>query len=143
MRFRSAAAFGALAAIALAAQAKVAISAEDEPVVDCAKAQSTYEINVCSEKEFEKADKALNAAYKKALAQIASGGGEKPYDPKSWEEAMRASQRAWVAFRDADCKGLMAMEWQGGTGTTAAELSCMIQLTTARTKDLLDRYNNP
>jgi uncharacterized protein YecT (DUF1311 family) len=136
-----------LIVVALAAQALLAgrtpAAAKDEmPNVDCAKAQSTYEINFCAENEFKKADAALNAAYKTALADVTASGGDKPYDRKSWEEALRASQRAWVAFRDADCRGLMPMEWQGGTGTTAAELGCMAQLTIARAKDLRDRYGD-
>jgi uncharacterized protein YecT (DUF1311 family) len=114
--------------------------AEEEPAVDCDKAQTTYELNACANKDFEKADAELNTVYKKAMAHVAESAGSAPYDRKSWETALRASQRAWVAFRDADCRDLTAMEWQGGTGRTAAELGCMTQLTTARTKDLRERY---
>ena len=53
---------------------------------------------------------------------------------------MRAAQRAWVAFRDAGCKGAMPMEWSGGSGTSAAVLICMREKTEARTKDLKERY---
>jgi uncharacterized protein YecT (DUF1311 family) len=133
-----------LIVVAVAAQALLAgrtpAAAKDEmPNVDCAKAQSTYEMNFCAENEFKKADAALNAAYKTALTDVAASGDD---NRKSWEEALRTSQRAWVAFRDADCRGLVPMEWQGGTGATAAELECMTQLTIARTKDLRDRYGN-
>ena len=64
----------------------------------------------------------------------------KNYFPQSFEEAMRKSQRAWVAFRDADCKELAAQYWAGGTGTTSAVLGCMTEKTVQRTKELKDLY---
>lgn len=111
----------------------------DEPI-DCSDARTTYETNFCADKDFKTADDKLNAVYKKVLARIAESDLAKPYDPASWEAALRASQRAWVTFRDADCKDLIAMEWSGGTGTTSAVLGCMIEKTDARTKDLSERY---
>ena len=126
-----------LAAFAVLTLAMPAIAAEQ---TDCSNASNTYEMNICADKEFAAADAELNAVYKVALAAIANSDGEKPYDRKSWEAALRASQRAWVAFRDADCKGLVPMEWSGGTGTTTAVLGCMIQLTQERTKMLKERF---
>ena len=108
--------------------------------IDCSNAQTTVEMNFCSEKEFDAADKELNAQYEKALGYIAESNLDKPYDPKSWTEAMRVAQRAWVAYRDADCKGLMPMEWSGGTGTSSAVMGCMTEKTIQRTKDLKERY---
>jgi uncharacterized protein YecT (DUF1311 family) len=89
----------ALALLAALALAPSAIRAEEK--IDCANAMSTVEMNFCAEQELNKADAALNETYKKALAAIPEMATEKPYDAKSWEEALRASQRAWVAFRDA------------------------------------------
>ena len=108
--------------------------------IDCANAKSTVEMNYCADKEFAAADKALNTEYEAALAQTRTRDLEPPYDAKSFEAAMRESQRAWVAFRDADCKNLVAQEWSGGSGASAAILGCMTQLTMARTKDLKERY---
>lgn len=85
-------------------------------------------------------DAKLNAVYKKVLAHIAESELEAPYDPASWEKAMRESQRAWVAFRDADCKGAVPMEWSGGSGTSSAVTGCMTEKTDARMKDLTERY---
>lgn len=111
----------------------------DEPI-DCADARNTVEMNFCADEDFKVADEKLNAVYKKVLARIGEGDLEKPYDRASWEEAMRTSQRAWVAFRDADCKGAVPMEWSGGTGTTSAVLGCMTGKTKARIQELSDRY---
>ncbi len=113
-----------------------------DPKVDCENAMSTVEMNFCGEKELEKADAALNAAYKKALASIPELAGEKPYDAKSWEEALRASQRAWVAFRDAECKDHVPMFWTGGTATTGEVLGCMTEMTKNRTDQIRKLYES-
>jgi uncharacterized protein YecT (DUF1311 family) len=119
----------------------IAARADDAaPEIDCANASATVELNFCAEKELDTADVALNAVYKKVLAFIAKSGTEKPYDAKSWEDALRESQRAWVAFRDADCKGLIPMSWTGGTGATGAVLGCMSEKTKARTEELESLY---
>lgn len=124
----------AMAVLASTAQAQV-----PNPI-DCTRASTTVELNYCSERAYQRADEALNDTYKAVLKHIRENGGELPYDAKSWEEALRASQRAWVVFRDAECKGLVPMEWSGGTGTTTAVNGCMMELTEARTKALKERY---
>lgn len=111
--------------------------------IDCTNAASTVEMNVCALQSFETADAALNAAYKSALGVIPDMAIEPPFDAKSWTEALRKSQRAWLAYRDAECKDHVPMHWTGGTGTNADVLGCMETLTEARTKDLRDRYDAP
>jgi uncharacterized protein YecT (DUF1311 family) len=112
-------------------------AAADDPKIRCDKAVTTVELNVCSERAYQAADAKLNAAYRKALAFIKASGGDKPHDPASWEKALRTSQTTWIAFRDADCKGLVPMSWGGGTGTTSAVLGCMTEKTEQRTAELL------
>lgn len=113
---------------------------DEEEKINCGDIRNTVESNFCADKDLKSADAKLNEVYKKVLAQIAESGLEKPYDRHSWEEALRESQRAWITFRDLDCKGAVPMEWSGGTGTTAAVLICMKDKTEARTKDLEERY---
>lgn len=104
--------------------------------VDCRNATSTYEMNVCADEDFSVADAALNAAYQAALTKIKGQDAPAPYDAKAYEAAFRAAQRAWVAFRNADCGGVVPFEWTGGSGTTAAVLGCMVSKTETRTKEL-------
>ena len=111
-----------------------------DPPVNCASPRSTPEFNLCADGALQKADDKLNAAFAKALAFIKTVDSEKPYDAASWEQALRTSQRAWVAFRDADCKGVTPMSWTGGTGTTVAVLDCMTTKTNIRLKELIAIY---
>lgn len=98
------------------------------------------ELIVCSEQEFERADAELNVAYREALAAIAKTTNDPPYDAKKFEAALRASQRAWVAWRVAECEGLIPMFWTGGTGVTGEVLGCMTEKTEARTKEIRQRF---
>lgn len=107
----------------------------------CDDANSTYEMNICADRDFSRADKALNVAYKRAMAEASERDVEKPHSAAEYRAALRESQRKWIALRDADCKGLTAQEWSGGTGTTSAILGCMTSMTLARTKDLKERFS--
>ena len=123
-------------ALGLLLAAMPALGQTAAPRLDCAKAQTTVELNACAERDLERADKALNEAYRAALQRI---DGRTELDAKvrrDWREALQDAQRKWIAFRDADCKGPAAYEWYGGTGATLAVLGCLTEKTTARTGDL-------
>jgi uncharacterized protein YecT (DUF1311 family) len=110
-----------------------------DPPIDCAKQTTTVEQNFCADADFDAADKDLNKAYAAALARIAARSDiPAPYDAKSFEAAVRAAQRAWIAFRNSECKGVVPFQFTGGTATTAAVLSCMTDKTKARTKELTE-----
>jgi uncharacterized protein YecT (DUF1311 family) len=107
---------------------------------DCGEARNTVEMIACADQELAAADAKLNEAYLKVLKRAADLNAPAPYDGKAYEAALRAAQRAWVAFRDADCKGVVPFEWGGGMGATAAVLGCLAAKTTARTKELNESY---
>lgn len=107
--------------------------------LDCSNASNTHEMNQCADRDFQAADAKLNRVYQSTLAAMRESEQSPPYDAKSWENALRAAQRAWVAYRDAECKDLVPMEWTGGTGTTVAVLGCMTEKTEQRIKDLEGR----
>lgn len=124
--------------LAAACLMTLAAAAAAQPRLDCSRATSTPEINACVERDLERADRALNEAYRAMTARI--DGSDNPSSVRAeWRKALQDSQRKWIAFRDADCDGAVAFEWYGGTGATAAVLGCKQQKTEARTKELRER----
>ena len=60
----------------------------------CSEAVTQLEINDCAEADFELADKELNSLYRAILA--------KHEQDRGFIQRLRAAQRAWIAFRDAE-----------------------------------------
>lgn len=106
--------------------------------LDCSKASATPEINACAERDLERADRKLNEAYRMMLGRIDKSDLTPPQRAE-WRKSLQDAQRRWIAFRDADCDGVVPFEWFGGTGATAAVLGCKSAKTEARTKELSDR----
>ena len=110
------------------------------PRIDCAMATATPELNHCAEIRLKKADSELAAALERVRAQIGKRAGPPPYDKPTWTAAIVDADKTWKAYREADCKGLVPHEWQGGTGTALAVLECMAQMTEQRAFELTERY---
>jgi uncharacterized protein YecT (DUF1311 family) len=117
-----------------------AVGAAAEQPINCATAVNTYDMQVCANQELDAADKLLNEVYRATLADIAKHEGDPPYDAKSYEAAFRAAQRAWIAYRDAECNGVVPFEWGGGTGRLTAVIGCLTAKTVARTKELKESF---
>lgn len=77
----------------------------------------------------EKSDKAMNGAYQQLLKILNEEG----------QKRLRESQRAWVAFRDAQA-GFDSHHMAGGTGEGLERLGSLNQLTEERTKRLQEDY---
>lgn len=92
--------------------------------VDCKKAITQFDMSTCADKDYQAADKALNAVYRKVAAE-----GE--------TAKLKAAQRAWIAFRDAECS-FQAAASEGGTIQAMEYSMCLTSLTKARTKQLQD-----
>ena len=107
---------------------------------DCKDPQTNYDMKMCAAEDFKKADAELNVAYAKALdearkwypASKGSPGNETMPDNAA---VLRDAQRAWVAFRDANCKYQYQI-YYGGTHAPLAHTLCMADMTKARTKEL-------
>lgn len=80
--------------------------------------------------EFQKADKALNSAFKQVAHRLAD-------DPASKERLIRA-QRAWIAFRDAECIFRSSGE-DGGSAAPMVIAGCKTTVTEDQTRQL-DAY---
>lgn len=90
--------------------------------------QSTYGILTCGEAEIKVQDARLNRAYKSDMADMAENPAGKA--------ALLKAQRAWIAFRDADCATIRAVS--GGTIASIYVQSCFLEHTADRADALED-----
>lgn len=81
----------------------------------------------CLAAEADRWDGHLNAEYKARMAELTP-------DQKT---ALREAQRAWIAFRDADC-GLQYQIFVDGTIRSVVYSSCMLTMTAERALALRD-----
>jgi uncharacterized protein YecT (DUF1311 family) len=100
-------------------------SADDRLLEKCGDLATGAEQKHCAEQRYREAADALQAAYGRALARAANA------DDKA---AATASQRAWEAYRDAECRGVVGRG--GGSGRMVWVLGCLKEKTDARTGEL-------
>jgi uncharacterized protein YecT (DUF1311 family) len=91
----------------------------------------------CLEKLADAADAKLNEVYRRAVETIGKSDND---NIAAWKSALKSAQQTWIAFRDADCGPLTGYEWRHGTGMGSATESCLLEKTTQRTHDLVQRY---
>ncbi|HET6934674.1 MAG TPA: lysozyme inhibitor LprI family protein [Candidatus Angelobacter sp.] len=96
----------------------------------CENAGTTVETTNCYADELKKADAELNKIYKAALADLEGKDAVK----------LRKAQRAWMAYRDAQCDAEYGT-WGGGSGGPAAHLACLGRLTHQRTAEIRETYH--
>lgn len=89
---------------------------------------STYGMIDCIGKEVGVQDARLNRAYQAALMRL-----ERPRQ----KAALQKAQRAWIAFRDADCAAYVDEDW--GSMARVESNQCMLDHTRQRA-DELERY---
>jgi len=94
---------------------------------DCANASDQTTMDVCASEAFKKSDKQLNDLYKQIGARLKGDAGK--------TKLLVTAQRAWVAFRDAEC----AFSASGVAGASAYPMInslCLDGLTQTRVKDI-------
>jgi uncharacterized protein YecT (DUF1311 family) len=90
-----------LLGVVFSAGAVVAAAADSG---ECNPAGTQLELNACAADDFAKADKELNEAY----AELLKDKGK----DKVFVRKVRAAQKAWLTFRDAELEALFACEDQ-------------------------------
>ncbi len=88
---------------------------------------STLGQSACFEAEWQDWDARLNNAYGALIARLKdedAAMASESWSPPSQAEALRAMQRAWIAYRDASC-AYEAAKWTGGTGAGPATVACL------------------
>ncbi|GGL73101.1 lysozyme inhibitor LprI family protein [Wenxinia marina] len=98
--------------------------------------QTTFGMVQCQLAERDAWDALLNREYQDAIETFAADdAAEASADFARREESLRAAQRAWIAWRDAEC-ALMQALWGGGTMGQVDAAGCLLRLTAERTVDL-------
>ena len=108
--------------------------ADDAPA-DCAHAVTQTDMNICANLDYERADKELNAQYRKTRTEMASWDADLDNNLKGAEAALVKAQRAWIDYRDAQCAA-EGFEARGGSMEPMLVSNCLAGLTRQRTKEL-------
>jgi uncharacterized protein YecT (DUF1311 family) len=103
--------------------------------VDCSNAVTQQDMNICQQQVWQESDERLNAVYAETVAILQERDAEFPLDGASEEDRLRAAQRAWVAFRDANCDAA-GYSMRGGSAEPLLVFGCMHQMTEARIVEL-------
>jgi uncharacterized protein YecT (DUF1311 family) len=116
----------------------LALAATSPALADeCQNAQTTIEMNDCAGRNYKAADHQLNSAFARAISAAKDSDRNVQGVDYSYERALREAQRAWIVFRDADCKS--PPRELAGSISTMEELDCLTQKTIQRTKELNQR----
>ena len=99
--------------------------ADEADGIDCAHAMAQQDMNICADRDYQRADAVLNSAYRKAMEGLDEHN----------RDLLRTAQRAWIAFRDAECTYESAPN-EGGSIHPLIYSGCLTALTMARTKQL-------
>lgn len=108
------------------ASSPLAAESSNDP---CGSLATQAEMNICAGQEYQKADQQLNLVYKQVLAPL----------NKEQTEKLREAQRAWIAFRDANCIA-QAFDYQGGSIYPTIYNGCLTEVTKTRIRELNQVY---
>lgn len=110
----------------------IASAGGEEGRVRCNRSGSQPELNACAIRDYQRADKALNAEYKTRMAAL----------PAQSQEALRKEQRAWLKERDQKCREEVE-DSEGGSIWPLEFYGCLESATTERTKEISAWHPRP
>lgn len=100
--------------------------------------QTTHGMVTCTVAETRLWEGYLDVEYRASLAWAEAMDAEESLLAPGFAklaEALRGAQRAWIAFRDAEC-ALARAFWGSGSMGRIAGASCMLEMTADRAIDL-------
>ena len=106
-----------------------------QPKVNCKKAETQMEMTYCAEQDFNAADKALNTQYQAARRATKKWDKDAATEQPASDAALVKAQRAWVAYRDAQCESY-GYQSHGGSMEPQLIYDCSADLTRKRTTEL-------
>ena len=109
--------------------------ADDKP--NCEDPQDQSTMTLCAGLDYDKADKELNKLWPSIKSAAEENDKGASAEEGGYLKALMASQKAWIAFRDAECtwEGFVS---HGGTMEPMLVNGCLARLTQERIKQLKD-----
>ncbi len=98
---------------------------------NCKNPQTQTELNICSGVDYQRADKQLNQVYNQVRDKLSANR----------RQQLIVAQRAWISFRDANCK-FERSEVEGGTMAPLIYNNCLQDMTKKRTLELNSYLQN-
>lgn len=98
-----------------------------EAAIDCANASDQATMNQCAGQDFKAADKELNTVYQQISGRLK--------DNPDGKKLLVSAQRAWLGFRDAECK-FSSSGVTGGSVYPWVYSSCLTGVTKLRVESL-------
>lgn len=94
--------------------------------LDCNKAMTQQDMNMCAGQALKQSDKKLNSAYQSLMGKSKDA---------QYKNALKQAQRSWIKYRDDDCK-LAALPSTGGSVQSMAYSGCLTEKTDQRVAEL-------
>ncbi|NKK67731.1 lysozyme inhibitor LprI family protein [Rhizobium leguminosarum] len=94
---------------------------------NCGDKTNQSDMNICAAESLKKSDAEMNKVYKEIEGRLK--------DDADTTKLLVATQKAWIAFRDAECN-FQSSTVQGGTAYPFVNSSCHDGLTQSRTEAL-------
>lgn len=120
-------------------EARACVTAQSSLCMDTEEAgYSTVGMMFCTLAEYEAWDRLLNREYQATMDGLRRMDEEEAeFFPEyaNRAESLRAAQRAWIPFRDAECALAYAM-WGAGSMRQIAGASCLLDMTAERTIEI-------
>jgi uncharacterized protein YecT (DUF1311 family) len=104
--------------------------------VDCTRTSIQSELNYCAEQDWQVADADLNRVYKAVMAAMKAMDQGLPPELQGAATTLRDAQRAWITFRDANCR-LAGYPMRGGSAEPLLIYGCLRQMSVERTEELM------
>lgn len=102
--------------------------------IDCSAARASAEVEHCAALAQQKTEEALNVTYKTLVTELSRPDTEQDHYT-AYRKQLLVAQRAWIAFRDADCAAQHEMHRTSAIGNTLL-LNCKQQRAEQRIKEL-------
>lgn len=109
---------------------------DDYPDLDCAKAGSTMEQNICAGRDVAALERNLQHYTDTAYALIRENADG---DPEALVAEIKEGERLWKAYVEAAC-GAVYTQWSGGTIRNVMAASCQMELIRERTHHIWREY---